>query len=206
LGAGLLGGLSVHASEGAPEQAAIPERELRRDRPENPEHAFLMREAYEAIGRNELQGAIRVLREILRDTPRDKSARFALATVLIKMQRYREAIRILEPMTQEFPEDYTIFNNLAWIYAASSDVTVRDGNRAVELARKSLLMQPNDYHVWNTLSEAYYISGDYERAHRASQQALIMANRFNAPRERIQEYREQAEKCRRAHQAMSILE
>ncbi len=166
----------------------------------------MLGEAYEHMRAKDHVKAIRGFRDVLEIAPRSKEARFGLGTALIQLKRYRDALLLLEQLKDEFPQDYFIRNNMAWLYATASDHTVRDGPRAVALAQEALLIEPNDFHVWSTLSEAHYISGDYEKAFRAAEQALRLARRNRADPQRVREYERQADKCRRAAQALTILE
>lgn len=162
--------------------------------------------ASEALQREQLAEAERLFTEALRMRPQSKDARFGMGALLIKQSRYAEAIAIMEELMDEYPDEFPVMNNLAWLYATASDHTVRNGQRAVSLAQKALLLQPNNFHVWNTLSEGHYVSGDYERALRAAQEALRLSMEAESGRERILEYRRQVEKSRRAAEAMTILE
>ncbi|MEA2069292.1 MAG: hypothetical protein U9P12_08835 [Verrucomicrobiota bacterium] len=63
-----------------------------------------------------------------------------------------------------------------------------------------MTLAPTDYHVWSTLSEAYYVSGDYEKAYRAIKQMAGLAALYgkNITEEAVVEYNEQIRKCKRA--------
>ncbi len=166
----------------------------------------LLVSASEAMQREQLVESERLFNEALRMQPQSKDARFGMGALFIKQGRYAEAIRLLERLMEEFPNEFPVLNNLAWLYATAGDPAIRDGGRAVELAQEALLLQPNNFHVWNTLSEGHYVSGDYDRAVRAAQEAVRLAREARIDRNRINEYLEQVEKCRRAAEAMKILE
>ena len=70
----------------------------------------------------------------------------------------------------------------------------------------ALLSQPGSYHVWSTLAEGYYVSGEYEKAFRASEQALRLGSEKKATQENLMAYKEQLRKCMRAKEAMSLIE
>lgn len=166
----------------------------------------IVEKAYTAMQANKLQEAEVLFSEAIRLNPHSKQARFGLGTLYIKSGHYHAAVEIMEPLVTEFPNDYLIMNNLAWLYASSSDLSIRNGARAKELAQQALLVQPQDYHVWSTLSEAHFVSGDYDKALRAAQEAERLSREAKAPPERIEEYVQQVKKARRAATAFSILE
>lgn len=172
------------------------------------EEAFVQQltEASTALQRDQLQLAERHFREALRMRPGSREARFGIGTLFIKQGRYARAIEVMEGLMDEYPDEFSIINNLAWLYATSTDHTVRDGERAVLLARKALLLQPNNYHVWSTLSEGHYVSGDYDRALRAAQEAVRLSKQAGARRDVLEQYERQVERSRLASDALSILE
>jgi len=163
-------------------------------------------EATKLVGDGKMEQGITILKQVLAAEPRHKRARFTLGTAFIQLSRYQDASDVLEPMLEEFPDDYTLRNNLAWMYATARDHSVRNGRHAVRLAQEALLIEPGDFHVWSTLSEAYYISGEYDKALRAAEEALELGTRAGLSFESAQEYRKQIEKAKRAANAMSILD
>jgi tetratricopeptide (TPR) repeat protein len=138
--------------------------------------------------------------------PHSKRARFGVGTAYIQMKEYRSALNILVPLSQEHPEDSSLKNNIAWLYATAEDHSVRNGAKAVATAQEALLLAPRDYHVWSTLAEAYYVSSEYEKAVRAVEEAIYLAADMKALQADVSEYREQRQKCRKAAQAMSLIE
>jgi len=163
-------------------------------------------EAMAGMGRGMSEEALVIFQQVLREDPQNKRARFGIGTAYIQMNNYREALAVLEPMTEEFPDDFSVKNNVAWLYATARDLSVRNGAKAIRFAQEALLINPHSYQVWNTLSESYFITGEYERAQRAAEEALKLALQQNAPESSVMDYRRQAEKSRRAARAMSLLE
>lgn len=173
---------------------------------EQDETTQLIDKAYKRIDYGGSQEAIGMFNEVLQRDPVNKRARFGLGTAYIQMQKYKEALAVLEPLVKEFPEDYFLKNNIAWLYATAKDVTIRNGAKAIQYAQDALLIAPGDFHVWSTLSEGYYISGQYDKALRAAEEALKVSLDSPTGAEGAEEYRRQVEKNRRAVQAMSVLE
>ena len=151
--------------------------------------------------------AIEAFQGILAIDPQDKYARFGLATALVETKMYVPAIKLFGELIEEFPNDYFAKNNLAWLYATSKHPEFRDGDMAVRLAQDALILAPADYHVWSTLAEGYYLSGNFDKSLRAAKVALALGERDQrAASSLITEYKAQVRKCRKYAQAMSIIE
>ena len=61
------------------------------------------------------------------------------------------------------PEDDLVLNNLAWLYLTAQDRKLRNLERAMELALKSVNVLPTIENL-DTLAEAYFQSGDTKKA------------------------------------------
>ncbi len=167
---------------------------------------FHVDEGYTELQGGNIKAAIAAFERALEVDPSHRRARLGLGTALISAREYARARDILEVLAREFPEDYTVKNNLGWLYATAADLKVRDGKKALAYAQEALLMAPHDYHVWSTLAEAYYITEKYEQALRAAEESLRLVRLATQSAEVRQEYERQVEKCRLAVQALSILE
>jgi tetratricopeptide (TPR) repeat protein len=165
----------------------------------------LIDKAHKRIDSGRVREAIDIFNGILKQDPVNKAARYGLGRAYVEMQRHKEALAVLEPMAEEFPKDYLIKNNIAWLYATVKDPSIRNGAKAIQFAQDALLIAPKDFHVWSTLSEAYYISGKYDKALRASEEALNLCLDSPAEAGSVEEYRRQVDKDRNAVQAMSVL-
>jgi tetratricopeptide (TPR) repeat protein len=163
-------------------------------------------QAYGDLSRGRFQEALQQFRALLKTDPTNQRARFGLGNVMIQLQQFDEAQTIFEALVADYPDDFSFKNNLSWLYATAKDNRIRNGARALELAQDTLLLAPTDFHVWSTLAEAYYILGQYARAQRAAQIALDLASAQKGTERNVEEYRRQLEKCRRAAEAMSIIE
>ena len=165
-----------------------------------------MKTAFLAIDDGNSEKAIRLFQEILEKDPKSKRARFGLSAMYIKMEDYKKALEILEVMTVEFPDDYSLKNNIAWLYATAKDHSIRNASKAITYAQEALMGNPIDYHVWSTLAEAYYMSTQYDKALRAAGEAFRLAQQRDASMADISEYKAQMDKCTKAANAMSIIE
>lgn len=102
----------------------------------------------------------------------NQEAAFGLSAAFIETDRLPEALPLLERLYRELPDNSMVRNNLAWVYAKAKDPAVRNPEKAVKLAREAVLDVPADASVWNTLAEAYFACGKFDRAVRAAESAL----------------------------------
>lgn len=150
--------------------------------------------------------AISIYNEILEMDPENQYAVFSLGTALVQSERYREALEVLLPLMELYSNNHMVVNNVAWIYATADDLSIRNGEKAVAYARDALLLAPSDVSIWNTLSEAYFVSTKYEKALERANISLQMSISQNQPEERVRSMVEQVRKCRQAVATMSIME
>jgi Flp pilus assembly protein TadD len=79
----------------------------------------------------------------------------------------------LEKALELEPDDSGVLNNLAWLLATSPDEAIRDGKRAIDLAKKACegttWKQP---HIISTLAAGYAETGDFAEARKYSKQAV----------------------------------
>jgi Flp pilus assembly protein TadD len=89
---------------------------------------------------------------------------------------FNEAIRLN-------PKDGKAYNSLAWLLATCPDASFRDGERAVQAARKACELM--DWKLWycvGTLAAAYAEAGEFSRAVGYEKQALSMGGLNNKER------------------------
>jgi len=83
------------------------------------------------------------------------------------------ALSDLEKALEAEPENTGILNNLAWLLATSPEDPIRDGRRAIELAKRACeLTEWKQAHIISTLAAAYAESGDFEQARGYSTKAV----------------------------------
>jgi tetratricopeptide (TPR) repeat protein len=91
----------------------------------------------------------------------------------ISIGDHKAALADLERAHQLEPEESGVLNNLAWLLATSPDDGIRDGKRAVELAKQACeLTKWEAPHIVSTLAAAYAETGDFESARKYSAQAV----------------------------------
>ena len=116
--------------------------------------------------------------------PSNPEAAFYLSAVYVELKRFDDALPILETLVVRVPDNPMVRNNLAWTLLRAGGGASTNVARAVKLARSALLDAPADPSVWNTLGEAYYAAGDYDKALQAAQSGLrvsVQAGITNSP-------------------------
>ncbi len=115
------------------------------------------------VGTGRAEEAAVQLQALVALTPDDLQARFNLGLMLFETGRYAEARRALDETLERFPGDVATRHLLARLLAVSPEETVRDGVRAVELARSVVDEQPALDHL-ETLAMAYAEAGRFDDA------------------------------------------
>jgi tetratricopeptide (TPR) repeat protein len=161
---------------------------------------FLLDVAAAYLGENDPLSAITAYERVIEIDPMNMKARYLSSTVYITAKQYAKAEQMLNTLIEENPEDFQLKNNLAWLYATAEDPAFRDGEKAIELAQEAMVLAPNVHNVWSTLAEAYYATGQYEKANQAITHMVSLARRYspNMSEELIASYGEQVRKCRRS--------
>ncbi|MGP8198118.1 MAG: tetratricopeptide repeat protein [Limisphaerales bacterium] len=99
-----------------------------------------------------------------------------LGNALVQQNKLDEAISQYQRALQIDPTHPGGLNNLAWLMAASPQASLRNGSKAVELARKaSAATGGNDPFVLHTLAAALAEAGRFSEAVETAQRALQLA-------------------------------
>ena len=85
---------------------------------------------------------------------------------------FRQAIAHYEKAFVANPKSTDAQNNLAWILATCGDESLRNGRRAMKLARQANKMKPNDPATLDTLAAAYAAAGDFQNAIKTQSEAI----------------------------------
>jgi tetratricopeptide (TPR) repeat protein len=158
----------------------------------------LLAEAATALSAGEYEKSQRLLTQAMERSPESSKVRFALGTHYVKRKQYSEAVKVLEALAEEDPQNFRVRNNLAWIYCTAEEESVRDSDKAIRMAQEALLIASDNFHVWSTLAESHYLAGNYQRAMRAAEEAVRLSVEQRADPVYRQQYLRQFEKCRTA--------
>ena len=151
--------------------------------------------------------ALKTYDKILKEAPNDQEAQYMIGVIYISSKKYKEAIDHLEKQIDRYPNNYHGFNNLAWLYATADDKKFRDAEKSLDLSLKALALAPFDKHIWSTLAEAYFISGNFSKAKRAMQQVVDLATqeKGNLTQDMVKTYNSQIEKFDRALKTQELM-
>ena len=149
-------------------------------RPENaPAHDNL---AKALLQKGQVADALVHYRKLLEIQPENVETRNILGTVLIQQGRIREAIEQWQKALAIQPENGNAMSNLAWVFAASPEDSVRDGARAVELAKNALRISGGKIPmIFRTLAAAYAENGRFREAIETAQHGVALANSQGNP-------------------------
>jgi len=127
--------------------------------------------------RGRVPEAIQHSEEALRIRPNDADAQNNLGLAMLQTGDTKRAVEHLEKALQINPGHMNAEVNLAWVLATSSDDSLRNGARAVQLAEdvRSRAGHPNAI-VLRTLAAAYAEVGRFNDAIATAQQAINIAH------------------------------
>jgi tetratricopeptide (TPR) repeat protein len=119
------------------------------------------------------QDAAAQYREALRLMPDSPRMQMSLAMALVKAGRFAEARQVLEESLKQHPGQPELVNALARILATAPQAGVRDGKRALDLARE-LFKATKDPDVGQTYAMAMAEAGSFDQAVVLQKETLIV--------------------------------
>jgi protein O-mannosyl-transferase len=120
--------------------------------------------------------AIAHFQRALEIMPGNESVHFNLANALLQTGKAEEAIAQYQSALQIAPDDVEAQNNLAWLLATCAKAPLRDGSKAVQLARHANeLSAGKNPVILGTLAAAFAETGQFDDARRSAQAAIALA-------------------------------
>lgn len=106
-----------------------------------------------------------------------------------KVGREKDALLKMEEGLKFYPEHANLLNNTAWLYATSKDLTLRNPQKALAYAVKAV--QNSDWKMAayvDTLAEAYYVNGQFQKAVETEKKALALAPNSESMKKAMEKY------------------
>ena len=158
---------------------------------------FLMETGVQYADEGEYKEAEQAYFRAMEADPGNPDLLFRLSMLYIQTQRYEEAAVLLEQLVKSFPDNPMLQNNLSWVYASGGKA--RNGKLALRHAHEAIILSPYAPALWNTLAEAHYVLGQYDKALQASGFALeLLQMQQNASKDDIAAFQAQHAKIQRA--------
>jgi tetratricopeptide (TPR) repeat protein len=111
------------------------------------------------MNKNDL--ALENLKKSLEFMPEDFDALFFTGELMIRAQKYREAIGYFEKLTQLKPDDL-----YAWFYIGASYLQLKEFQKAIEVYEEQVLkLDPKFTEAWTNLASAYQATGNSKKAY-----------------------------------------
>jgi tetratricopeptide (TPR) repeat protein len=128
------------------------------------------------LEKGELNAAIDHCRAALSIQPDNPDCHTVLAIALDEKGQSAEAMQHYEKALEISPQSVSALNNLAWLLATGSNASLRNGNRAIELAQRvDQLSGGANALVLRTLAAAYAEAGQFGKAIESAQTAMQLA-------------------------------
>jgi tetratricopeptide (TPR) repeat protein len=185
---------TVLADQGREEDALSHLRQAFERRPEDlPVRAGLLRVL---VRLRRIDDAVAVLERVRALEPDDEETVVTLSILLAERQRFREAVTLLDESNRRFPDRGPTATTLARLLASSPDLALRDGARALELARSTYAAEPSAVHA-ETVALALAELGKCEEAAEWMHRAIAAADGQDGARLKEELPRYQTTSCRR---------
>jgi protein O-mannosyl-transferase len=141
------------------------------------------------VAMNRFDEAAAEIRKALKIEPNSPRYHQSMALVLVRQQKPKEAVAELNEVLRLSPMDVGAMREIAWFLATSTDASIRDGKRAVELAQEAnKLTGESNPAFLNVLAAAYAEAGRFDEAvETASKSGRIAAQRNDPSLQGIRE-------------------
>jgi tetratricopeptide (TPR) repeat protein len=162
------------ARKGQPDEAMAHFEQAIKLQPDYAEAYYNRGNVLYAKGR--IDEAIADFEKTLQIQPDDADAHTGLGNALLRKGALKEVIAHYDQAVALAPTDPHSRSNLAWVLATSSDASIRDGAKAVELAKQAVSLSGGREPLFlRTLAAAYAETGHFSDAIAVIQQAEAIA-------------------------------
>lgn len=128
------------------------------------------------LEKGELDAAVEHCRAALSIRPSDPDCHIILGIALDQKGQAAEAIQHYEKALEISPQSVSALNNLAWLLATSSNAPLRNGAKAIQLARQAdQLSRGSNALVLRTLAAGYAEAGQFGNAIESARAAMQVA-------------------------------
>ena len=129
-----------------------------------------------------------ILKPMIEKNPENIDFQRLKSQIMIAINRHTEAVKALEIVLKDQPDDEVTLNNLSWLLSTSPNDLIRNGNRALELALKACEMSEyKKAYILSTLAAAYAEIGDFDKAVEWSKKSLDMSKDDDNVKDRTDE-------------------
>ena len=184
---------STRITAGVPSKDAKPRDNRPKDTipPDSPDHVNL---GLAAAQKREYDRAITHYTEALRVNPNDPRAHMYRAAAWSNKGNYERAAADYSEAMRLNPQHAGVHNSAAWVLATAPTASVRNGARAIEVARKAAeLTSWKDGNILDTLAAAYAEAGNFPEAVSWQEKAIqfpdFMKDQGDGARARLELYR-----------------
>jgi tetratricopeptide (TPR) repeat protein len=130
---------------------------------------------YNAADRPE--DAVEIYNDLIEDDSEDIDALRGRGDAHLSLSKHKEAVADYENALEIDEKRDGVLNNLAWVLATSPDDEVRDGQKAVDYAKRAAeLTEYKQAHILSTLASGYAEMGEFEKAKEWVNKALEISN------------------------------
>jgi tetratricopeptide (TPR) repeat protein len=146
--------------------------------------------------KGDVASAIGQFRQLLQEKPEDPDLHFVLAHAYYLIKEMPSAVDELNHSLKIKPDSPTAENELAWIYATSSDPQYRKPEEALTLARRAVQSSKEPVPaILDTLAEALLINGQPQEALKTEEEAVKLAPNEGEMQSRLKHFQEAAQQA-----------
>ena len=116
--------------------------------------------------------AITASKEVIRLRPHRVFSYLCWRRALARMGDGKEAVAAWEQAVERGAENADVANEVAWFLAITSELPIRNPEKAVQLAKKAVTRAPQKGNFWNTLGVASYRAAQWKDAVAALEKSI----------------------------------